>query len=123
MLASSIRWILITAGIATAAGGFGAFVFPRLILQFVFGVKSADGVTMFLIRHWGVLIFVVGALTVYSAYVPAARSPILLAAVIEKLVGVALILFGPLKRTAGMTFVAILDGAMAILFLAFLAGQ
>jgi hypothetical protein len=38
---------------------------------------------------------VVCALTVYSAYVPAARVPILTAAVIEKLAIVVLIFFGP----------------------------
>jgi hypothetical protein len=47
------------------------------------------------IRRWGALLFVVCALTVYSAYVPAARVPILTAAVIEKLAIVVLIFFGP----------------------------
>ena len=47
MLASSIAWILIVSGIATAGGGLAACLFPRLVLQFVFGVKSADGATMF----------------------------------------------------------------------------
>ena len=122
MLTSSIGWILIVSGVATASGGLAACLFPRLVSQLVFEAKSTDGLTMFFIRHWGALLFVVCALTVYGAYVPATRAPILAAAVIEKFVLVVLILFGPVKRTVAMTAVAALDGTLAILFVAYLAG-
>jgi hypothetical protein len=122
MLASSIGWILIGSGVATAIGGLAACLFPQPVLQLVFGAKSNDGVTIFFVRHWGGLLFVVCALTVYSAYVPATRVPILTAAVIEKFLIVVLILFGPAKRTAAMTAVAVMDGTLAILFVAYLAG-
>jgi hypothetical protein len=122
MLASSIGWILIGSGVATAMGGLAACLFPQPVLQLVFGAKSNDGVTIFLVRHWGGLLFVVCALTVYSAYVPVTRIPILTAAVIEKFLIVVLILFGPAKRTAAMTAIAVMDGTLAILFVAYLAG-
>ncbi len=122
MLAPSIAWILIASGVPTAAGGLAASLFPKPVLRFVFGAESADGVTMFLIRHWGVLLFVVCALTVFSAFFPATRLPILTAAIIEKSVIVALIVFGPVKRTVAMTAIAILDGFLAVLFVAYLAG-
>jgi hypothetical protein len=77
---------------------------------------------MFFVRHWGALLFVVCALTVYSAYVPVSRVPILAASIIEKIAIVGLTFFGPLKRTVAMTVVAILDGVLAILFIAYLAG-
>jgi len=121
MLASSIGWILIVSGVATAAGGLVACLFPQPVLQLVFGAKSTDGLTMFFIRHWGGLLFVVCALTVYSAYVPATRAPILTASVIEKAVIVLLIFFGPVKRTVAMTSIAIMDGILAVLFVAYLA--
>ena len=122
MLTSSIGWILIVSGAATAAGGLAACLFPQQVLQLVFGVKNTDGITMFFIRHWGALLFVVCGLTVYSAYFPATRAPILTAAVIEKFAIVVLIFFGPAKRTVAMTAVAALDGTLAILFVAYLAG-
>ncbi len=122
MLASSIAWILILSGIGTAAGGLAACLFPKPVLQLVFGAKSNDGLTMFFVRHWGVLLCVVCALTVYSAYVPATRPPILTASVIEKLVIVGLIFFGPVKRTFAMTAIGTMDGVLAILFVAYLAG-
>ena len=103
MLASSIEWILISSGIGTATGGLAGLFLPQTTLQLVSGVKRSDGVTMFFVRHWGALLFVVCALTVYSAYVPISRVPILTAAIIEKLAVVARIFFGPLKRTIVMT--------------------
>jgi hypothetical protein len=122
MLASSIRWILIVSGATTAAGGLAACLLPVPVLQLVFGAKCTDGLTMFFVRHWGGLLFVVCALTVYSAYVPYTRAPILTASAIEKLVIVVLIFFGPVKRTVAMTTIAIMDGILAILFVAYLAG-
>ena len=122
MLTSSIGWILVVSGVATAAGGLAACLFPQPVLQLLFGSKTTDGVTTFFIRHWGALLFVVCALTVYSAYFPATRAPILTAAAIEKFVIVVLIFFGPAKRTVAMTAVAALDGTLAILFVAYLAG-
>ena len=122
MLASSIGWILIVSGVATAAGGLAAWLFPQTVLQLVFGAKSTDGVTLFFVRHWGALLFVVCALTVYSAYLPASRIPILTAAAVEKFAIVVLIFFGPAKRTVAMTAIAVMDGTLAILFVAYLAG-
>jgi hypothetical protein len=122
MLAPSIGWILIVSGAATAAGGLAACLFPEPVMQLVFGAKSPDALNLFFIRHWGALLFVVCALTVYSAYVPASRVPILTAAVIEKFVIVVLIFFGPVKRTVAMTAIAALDGTLAVLFVGYLAG-
>jgi hypothetical protein len=122
MLASSIDWILVISGVGSAAGGLAACLFPQPVLQFVFGAKSTDGVTMFFFRHWGALLFVVCALTVYSAYFPDSRAPILTAAAIEKFAIVLLIFFGPAKRTVAMTAVAVIDGSLAVLFVAYLAG-
>jgi hypothetical protein len=121
MLASSIGWILIASGVFTAAGGLTACLFPRLVLQLVFGANSSDGLTMFFVRHWGALLFVICALTVYSAYVPATRTPILTASIIEKAVIVGLIFFGPVRRTVALAAIGTLDGVLAILFIAYLA--
>ena len=51
MLASPIGWIPILSGVATAAGGLAACLFPHAILTLVFGAKSTDGLTLFFVRH------------------------------------------------------------------------
>jgi hypothetical protein len=121
MLASCIGWILVASGAITAAGGLPALLFPQPFLRLAFRVKSTDA-SVFFVRHWGLLIFVLGALIVHSAYAPIARAPVLTAAAIEKFAFVVLIFFGPVKRTMTMTASAIMDGVFAILYVAYLAG-
>jgi hypothetical protein len=122
MLAGSIGWILIVSGISAAMGGAAALIFPAPVVRLVCGVGSIDSLTMFFVRHWGALLFVVCALTAYSAFFPDSRFPILTAAIIEKAVVVLLIFFGSAKRTVAMTAIAIIDGTLAAVFLAYLAG-
>src|SRR5499427_8192960 len=122
MLASSIGWILVASGIITAGAGLAALLFPHLFLRSGFGVESPTSSLVFFVRHWGVLIFVVGALIVYSAYAPTVRAPVLIAAAIEKFAIGLLTFFGPMEPTSAMTAVAIGDGAFAVLYVAYLAG-
>ena len=78
---------------------------------------------MFFVRHWGVLVFVVGCLIIYSAYAPAIRAPVLIAAAVEKFALGLLVFFGPVKRTSGMTTSAVVDGVFAILYVVILVGS
>jgi hypothetical protein len=92
-------------------------------LKLGLGDESPTNTTAFLVRHWGVLIAAVGVLTVYSAYVPAIRGPVLVAAAVEKFAIGLLVYFGPQKRTPVMTLIALTDGFFAILYVAYLVGQ
>jgi hypothetical protein len=123
MLASSIGWILVISGIPTAAAGLGALLFPRAVLRSAFGSTDTSPVTIFFTRHWGALLFVVCSLTVYTAFFPDTRGPILAAAAIEKFVIFILTFFGKLPRTPAMTVIAITDGLLAVLFTLYLFGH
>jgi hypothetical protein len=120
MLASSIGWILIVSGVATAGAGLAAFLATGPLLRLAFDVDRPEPATMFFARHWGVLILAVGALVIYSAYVPASRAPILAAGSVEKAAIVFMIFFGPLKRTLAMTAIAAMDGLFTILYVTYL---
>ena len=122
MLAPFIGWILVGSGTITAAAGLAALLFPCLFLRLGFRIESPISPLIFFVQHWGVLIFVVGALITYSAYAPAVRVPVLVAAAIEKFAIGLLAFFGPMKRTSAMTAMAVGDGAFAILYVAYLAG-
>ena len=122
MLAASIGWILVVSGVITAGAGLAALFSPHLFLRLGFSVESPISSLVFFVRHWGVLIFVVGALIVYSAYAPTSRAPVLVAAAIEKFAIGLLTFFGPMKPTSAMTAIAIGDGAFAIIYVAYLAG-
>jgi hypothetical protein len=79
-------------------------------------------VSLFFVRHWGVLILALAALLLYSAYVPAVRVPVLVSGATEKFAMGIFAFFGPLKRTKGMTAIAIVNGMFAVLYVAYLAG-
>jgi hypothetical protein len=120
VLAQAIGWLLVVSGAITAAGGLFAAAAPRALLRIVFGVSDDGAALLFFARHWGVLIFAVGALLVWAAYDPSLRVPVLAAAALEKLVVAAMIFFGPLRRTQLMTLAAVADGTFAVLYLAYL---
>jgi len=122
MLAASIGWILVVSGVITAGAGLAGLFFPHLFLRLAFSVESPISLLVFFVRHWGVLIFVVGALIIYSVYAPEIRAPVLIAAAIEKFAIGLLTFFGPMKRTGAMTAIAIGDGAFAILYVLYLSG-
>jgi len=123
MLASSIGWILVVSGIPTAAAGLAALLFPKTVLGLVFGSTDTGPITIFFTRHWGALLFVVCSLTVYAAFFPDTRGPILTAAAIEKLAIFILTFSGKLTRTPAMAAIAIMDGLLAVLFTFYLVGQ
>ncbi len=76
----------------------------------------------FFVRHWGVLIVAIAALIALSASSAEIRIPVLVAAAVEKFAIGFFAFFGPLKRTSGMTTIAIVDGFFAILYVVYLAG-
>lgn len=122
MLASSIKWILVISGILAAAGGLAALLFPQPTLKLVFGADNSSALTEFFVRHWGALLFSICSLTVYAGFVPDSRTPILTAAIVEKVIIFMLVFFGPVKRTITLAAIATTDGMLSVLFAAYLAG-
>ena len=120
-MTTSVGLILLVSGLVTTGGGLAAFLQPRLFLRLGFGDESPTGTAVFFVRHWGILIIAIGVLTVYSAYFPAIRVPVLIAAIVEKFAIGLLVLFGPLKRTGGMTTISLVDGLFAILYVIYLS--
>jgi hypothetical protein len=112
--------VFIGSGAVTAAGGLAALFFPRALLRLAFGVPDEAASTIFFVRHWGVLIFAIGALVAYGTYDAPIRGPVLIAAAVEKAAIVALIFFGPIRRTPAMTAIALADGTFAALYVLYL---
>jgi len=119
-LEPNIGWILVASGALTAVAGAAAFLFPKTLLRIAFKIDNPDGALLFFVMHWGVLIFVVGALLKVVAYAPELRAPVLIAAAIEKFAILFLVLFGPLKRTLGMSIIAAADGTLAVIYTLYL---
>ena len=123
MPTSPFEWIIAVSGVITAVAGLTALLAPHLLLRLGFAEESAPGSMVFLVRHWGVLLTVVGALIVYSAGAPEIRTPVLVAAAVEKLAIGLLLFLGSMKRTSLMTAVALGDAVFAILYLVYVGGH
>jgi hypothetical protein len=121
MITTHIQAILMVTGLATM-GAIGAFVAPRRALKLVFSDETPREVTLVLLRHWGLLIFLVGALLVFAAYHPDIQVPAMVMAGVEKIVLAGLVFFGPLKRTTLVTMIAAIDTGFAVLYVLFFAG-
>lgn len=120
MLSPFIGQILTVSGFITGGGGIAALLYPSLLLRLVFGVEGPTSSALFFVRHWGVLIVAVAALILDSVFQSGFRAPVLIVAAVEKFAIGLLVFFGPVKRTVGMTAIAIVDSIFAILYVVYL---
>ncbi len=98
------------------------FFAPLAVLRRVYGEAPTDTVSLALARHWGLLIFCVGALLIYAAFYPPVRVPVLVFAVIEK-VGLGVCVLGTSLRSKGIAAVlAAADLLMALIYVIYLSG-
>ena len=120
-MTSVIEPILIVTGLFTM-GAIALYLLPQPGLKLLLNVETTETTILLLARHWGLLLFLVGALLVYSAFVPAICVPVLIVAIAEKVAISALLLFGLNPKTRLATFAALFDAGCAILYLLHMAG-
>jgi hypothetical protein len=113
--------ILIVTGVATA-GVLALVVAPVPMMKAVFGQAPASPLGPLIVRHWGLLVFMVGGLLVYAAYCSEIRVPTLIVAVVEKAAFVAGVLTSPFRWRRTAMVLALADAGMATLYLMLLAG-
>lgn len=122
VFAAYVGIILIVTG-AITLGASAAVVAPAAILRFLFGDRDPDSLTIFIARHWGLLVGLVGGLLVYAGYHSEARLPIMIAAIAEKLAIGVLIFSSPLRHRIAAAAVAGADTVMALLYILILLGN
>ncbi len=121
MLAGHIELILLITGLATA-GAVIVFVAPSTMMKTLFGQAPSDPLSLLIIRHWGLLVCLVGGLLIYSAYHGEIRVPTLVVSIAEKAVLVIGMLFSPFRRRPVVAVVALADAGMAAVYLLYLTG-
>jgi hypothetical protein len=98
------------------------FVAPSSVVSRTFGETPAGAASVMLARHWGLLLFCIGALLVYSAFDPAiGRAPVLLA-LVEKAGFVACVLGTSLRRRPVASMMAVGDALMVLIYSLYLVG-
>jgi hypothetical protein len=120
-LTTNIEAILCLTGLLTAVIVV-QFVAPRWVVRHTFGELPSDAISTTLARHWGLLLFCVGALLIYSAFHPQLRKPAVVLASVEKVGFVACVFSTSLRRRPMASIMAAGDAVMVIVFVLYLAG-
>jgi hypothetical protein len=117
----AIRWIMLVSGSLTLTMIYAAIA-PRAAMLTTFG-ESLDGpLAEIVVRNWGVLIALVGAVLIYGAFNPPVRRLVLVVAGISKIVFIALVLLYGRRYLANAGVAITVDSIMIVLFTAYLAG-
>jgi hypothetical protein len=122
MLAEHIQLILVITGAATGAV-IVLFLAPVRVMKVVFGQVPSDALSVLIVRHWGLLVALIGGLLIYAAYHAEIRIPTLIAAVVEKLALVVGLILSPVRQRPTVLAMILADTGMATVYLFYLASQ
>ena len=117
---AQIKWIMLVAGVLTCTMLYAALA-PQALLLSTFGETLEGPLASLVVRNWGVLITLVGAMLIYGAFTPPVRVLVLLVASISKLAFIGLVLQQGgryLGQQAGIA--SAIDGVWVLLFAAYL---
>jgi hypothetical protein len=67
MLVKNIKWIMLVAGVATCTT-LAAVIAPQEALVNMFGSSLTEPLANLVVRSWGLLVFLTGALLIYGAF-------------------------------------------------------
>ena len=120
MLRASIKWIMLVSGVLTCTMVYAALA-PQAMLRSTFGESLEGPLADLVVRNWGALIFLVGAMLIYGAFNATVRPLVLVVAAASKIVFIALVLSNGsryLQTQAGISIAV--DSVMVLVFLAYL---
>lgn len=90
-IVANIDWIMIVSGVLTSTMIFAAIA-PKAALRSNFGEALEGPLADIIVRNWGALIALIGAMLIYGAFDLASRQIILMVAAASKVVFIALVL-------------------------------
>ena len=121
-IVAKIKWLMLLSGALTCTM-FYAAIAPQAALQSNFGEVLEGSVAEIVVRNWGALIGLVGAMLIYGAYHPPSRPLVLTVASLSKLTFVGLVLVNGqqyLSRQVGIA--VIVDSVWVLLFIGYFIG-
>lgn len=119
-IVGSIKWIMLVSGVLTCTMLYAAIA-PEAALRSTFGETLDGDLAEIVVRNWGALIALVGAMLIYGAYDPPGRPLILTVAGVSKLTFIGLVLVHGrqyLGHQVGISIVV--DLVMVVLFTGYL---
>ncbi len=119
-IVARIKWIMLIAGVLTSTMLYAAIA-PQAALQSTFGEGLGGPVAEIVVRNWGALIALVGAMLIYGAYHPPSRPLVLTVAGSSKVVFIGLVLSQGARYLGHQAGIAVVvDALFVLLFGAYL---
>ncbi len=122
-IVGQIKWIMLISGALTCTMVYAALA-PQAALASTFGETLEGQVAEIVVRNWGALIALVGAMLIYGAFDPPSRPLVATVAGTSKLIFIGLVLLHGrqfLGHQAGIAVVV--DAVMVLLYALFLLGR
>jgi hypothetical protein len=120
LIVTHMKWIMLAAGALTCTMLYAAIT-PQAALRATFGETLEGPLAEIVVRNWGALIALVGAMLIYGAFNPPARPLVLTVAGLSKLVFIALVLAQGGRYLGHQAGIAIaVDSVMVLLFALYL---
>ena len=119
-IVAKMKWIMLVSGALTCTMIYAA-VAPQAALRSTFGATLEGPLAEIIVRNWGALIALEGAMLVYGAFNPPTRPLVLTVAGLSKLTFIGLVLaYGTqyLGYQAGVSIAV--DLVMVVLFIGYL---
>jgi len=114
----NIKWIMLVSGVLTSTMIYAALA-PAAALQSTFGESLEGPVADLVVRNWGFLIALIGAMLIYGAFHPLQRPLVLVIAGASKVFFITLMFaHGLLHGQAAIS--AVIDLLMVVLFALYL---
>ena len=121
MVANHIKWIMLVSGVLTCTLLYAAFS-PQAALLNTFGASVSGPLAELIVRNWGVLIFLIGAMLIYGAFNPVHRKLVIIVAAISKIAFIGfLVTIGNQFLSAAGIAIAV-DSVVILLFILYLIG-
>jgi hypothetical protein len=119
-IVANIKWIMLVSGVLTFTMIYAAFA-PQAALNGIFGDALHGPVADIVVRNWGALIALTGAMLIYGAFSPPVRSFAIAVAVTCKVIFIGLVLSQGgrfLEHQAGVAVAG--DAVIVALFIVYL---
>lgn len=119
-IVEKIKWIMLVSGVLTATMIYAALA-PQTALRSMFGASLEGPLAEIVVRNWGALIALVGAMLIYGALNPPTRPLVLTVAGLSKLTFIGLVLIYARQPFMFQTGISIaVDLVAVVLFVLYL---
>jgi hypothetical protein len=119
IIEKNIKWIMIISGALTCSMIYAAIA-PEAALMSTFGETISGPIAEIVVRNWGALITIIGAMLIFGAFKPIHRSFVLVVASIGKIIFIGLVLTIGSQYLNKAGFAIVFDSIVVIIYFIYL---